>query len=156
MIGTADLGAIVANSTSLTLVFVAIALVTMLVWSQQKPRKDFPPGPRGWPLIGNLLEFRSEKAPHLIFLEYAKEYGEIFSIRARQRWTVVLNGASVIKEALLKKGVEFADRPKCLSRDLFSKGAQDIIFGQFSPRWKLHRKLAFSDFRYCRVFWKGA
>lgn len=44
-------------------------------------------------------------------MEYAKEYGDIFSIRVGQRWTVVLNGAATIKEALLKKGVEFANRP---------------------------------------------
>ncbi|KAJ8049055.1 Steroid 17-alpha-hydroxylase/17,20 lyase [Holothuria leucospilota] len=147
MLGLSDTGAIFENATSLTIASIAVALFTMLVWSQQKPRKDFPPGPRGWPVVGNLLEFRSEKALHIIFMEYAKKYGDIFSIRAGQRWTVVLNGAGVIKEALLKKGVEFADRPKCLSIDVFSGGSQDLMFGQFSPTWKLQRKLAFSAFR---------
>lgn len=45
----------IANFTSLTIATIAAALVAMFMWSQQKPRKDFPPGPRGWPLVGNLL-----------------------------------------------------------------------------------------------------
>lgn len=47
--------AVVANSTSLVLVTVTTGLVGLWIWSQQKPNKSFPPGPKGWPLIGNLL-----------------------------------------------------------------------------------------------------
>ncbi|KAJ8045775.1 Steroid 17-alpha-hydroxylase/17,20 lyase [Holothuria leucospilota] len=147
MLGLAESSGVVANSTSLVLVSVATALVGLWVWSQQKPRKDFPPGPKGWPLIGNILEFMSDTPPQIIFMEHAKKYGDIFSIRIGQRWTVILNGAAVIKEALLKKGIEFANRPSSFSIDLFSEGGKDIVFGQFTPTWKLHRKLAYSAFR---------
>lgn len=37
------------------------------------------------------------------------------SLRIGQQWTVVLNGADVIKEALLKNGMEFANRPNTFS-----------------------------------------
>ncbi|KAJ8046069.1 Cytochrome P450 1A1 [Holothuria leucospilota] len=147
MLGLAESGGVVPSSTSLALLSAATALVGLWVWSQQKPRKDFPPGPKGWPLIGNILEFRSDIPPHIIFMEHAKKYGDIFSIRIGQRWTVVLNGAAVIKEALLKKGVEFANRPSSYSIDLASEGGKNIVFGQFTPTWKLHRKLAYSAFR---------
>ncbi|PIK57532.1 putative steroid 17-alpha-hydroxylase/17,20 lyase [Apostichopus japonicus] len=140
--------AVVVNSTSLTLVTITTVLAGMWIWSQQKPTKNFPPGPKGWPLIGNILELaRNEKPAFVVFTEYAKEYGDIFSIRVGQRWAVVLNGAATIKEALLKKGVEFANRPTSVTIDLFTEGGQDIVFGQYSPSWKLHRKLAFSAFR---------
>ncbi|XP_071814401.1 steroid 17-alpha-hydroxylase/17,20 lyase-like [Apostichopus japonicus] len=140
--------AVVVNSTSLTLVTITTVLAGMWIWSQQKPTKNFPPGPKGWPLIGNILELaRNEKPAFVVFTEYAKEYGDIFSIRVGQRWAVVLNGAATIKEALLKKGVEFANRPTSFTIDLFTEGGQDIVFGQYSPSWKLHRKLAFSAFR---------
>ncbi|PIK61725.1 putative steroid 17-alpha-hydroxylase/17,20 lyase [Apostichopus japonicus] len=140
--------AVVANSTSLALVTITTALVGIWIWSQQKPTKDFPPGPKGWPLVGNIIDLaRNEKPASVVFTEYAKEYGDIFSIRVGQRWTVVLNGAATIKEALLKKGVEFANRPTSYTGDLFSEGGRDIAFGQYSPSWKLHRKLAFSAFR---------
>ncbi|KAJ8045772.1 Steroid 17-alpha-hydroxylase/17,20 lyase [Holothuria leucospilota] len=147
MLGLAESSGVVANSTSLVLVSAATALVGLWVWSQQKPRKDFPPGPKGWPLIGNILEFRGNTPPHIILMEQAKKYGDIFSIRIGQRWTVVLNGAALIKEALLKKGIEFANRPSSFSIDLFTEGGKDIAFGQFTPTWKLHRKLAYSAFR---------
>ncbi|XP_071813258.1 steroid 17-alpha-hydroxylase/17,20 lyase-like [Apostichopus japonicus] len=140
--------AVVANSTSLALVTITTALVGIWIWSQQKPTKDFPPGPKGWPLVGNIIELaRNEKPAFVVFTEYAKEYGNIFSIRVGNRWAVVLNGAATIKEALLKKGVEFANRTTSYTTDLFTEGGQDIAFGQYSPSWKLHRKLAFSAFR---------
>ncbi|PIK45362.1 putative steroid 17-alpha-hydroxylase/17,20 lyase [Apostichopus japonicus] len=116
--------------------------------STEQNTKDFPPGPKGWPLVGNIIELaRNEKPASVVFTEYAKEYGNIFSIRVGKRWAVVLNGAATIKEALLKKGVEFANRTTSYTTDLFTEGGQDIAFGQYSPSWKLHRKLAFSAFR---------
>ncbi|KAJ8036768.1 Cytochrome P450 1A1 [Holothuria leucospilota] len=147
MLSLIDSGTITANSTSLALVTAATALVGVWVWSQQKPRKDFPPGPKGWPLLGNILEFAGTKAAYDVLTEHAGTYGNIFSIRIGQRWTVVLNGVAVIKEALLKKGVEFANRPTSFTIDLVTEGGKSIVFGQFTPTWKLHRKLAFSAFR---------
>lgn len=55
MLGLAESGGIFVNSTSGILVSIATTLVALWVWSQQRPRKDFPPGPKGWPLIGNIL-----------------------------------------------------------------------------------------------------
>lgn len=139
---------VVTSSTSLALVTVTTALVGIWMWCQRKPTKDFPPGPKGWPLVGNIIELaRNEKPAYIAFVDYAKVYGNIFSIRVGQRWGVVLNGAATIKEALLKKGVEFANRPSSFTIELFTERGQDIVFGQYSPSWKLHRKLAFSAFR---------
>ena len=53
-------------------------------------------------------------------MELAKKYGDVFSIRVGQRWMVVLNGAEMIKEALVKKGVDFANRPTSYTSNIYS------------------------------------
>jgi hypothetical protein len=41
---------------------------------QRRKRFPYPPGPPGWPLIGNLLDI-PPSFPWLVFTEYSKKYG---------------------------------------------------------------------------------
>ena len=54
--------------------------------------------------------------PEVMFEKWSKEYGDVFSVKVGERWMVVLNGQEAIKEAVLKRGVEFAGRPDFYSR----------------------------------------
>lgn len=44
--------------------------------------------------------------------QLAGTYGDVFSLQLGQEWMVVLNGPTVLKEALVNKGDSVADRPK--------------------------------------------
>lgn len=44
--------------------------------------------------------------------QLAETYGDVFSIQLGQEWMVVLNGPTILKEALVNKGDSVADRPK--------------------------------------------
>eukprot|EP00058_Branchiostoma_floridae_P016376 XP_002601864.1 hypothetical protein BRAFLDRAFT_215356 [Branchiostoma floridae] len=73
--------------------------------------------------------------------DLAKKYGDVFSLKMGMTDVVVLNSLDTVKEAFVKKGVDFAGRPMILSMDIFSEGGKDIAFTDYSPTWKLHRKL---------------
>ncbi|XP_048833569.1 cytochrome P450 2J2-like isoform X2 [Brienomyrus brachyistius] len=91
------------------LTFLALFLI-LGVLIKQKVTKNFPPGPWSLPLVGDLFRIDASKI-HLQFAEFAKQYGNIFSLHLGQN-IVVVNGFKLMKEALVQHGENFADRPK--------------------------------------------
>ncbi|XP_077985288.1 cytochrome P450 2U1-like [Glandiceps talaboti] len=59
----------------------------------------------------------------------ANKYGNVYSIKLGNRVMVVLNGISAIKEALVKSGDDFADRPRNWATELFNPNYEGIIDG---------------------------
>ena len=57
--------------------------------------------------------------PEVIFKKWSKKYGDIIGFKVGERWMVALNGQEVIKEAMVKRGVEFAGRPEFYSSMLY-------------------------------------
>ena len=65
--------------------------------------KSLPPGPSGWPLLGNAYQLDGEK-PHETLTEWARTYGDLYSIRYllrdstkcnfRQKVTISINWKS--------------------------------------------------------------
>ncbi|XP_077989250.1 steroid 17-alpha-hydroxylase/17,20 lyase-like [Glandiceps talaboti] len=126
----------------LILTFVAVVVIFI---SFPPSHHGMPPGPCGLPLLGCV--FSVGRNPHKSFVNLAKKYGDIFSIKLGSHNIVVLNSIELVKEALLKKENDFMGRPYMYSIDIFTQGGKDIIFGDFGPTWKLHRKISHSAMR---------
>ncbi|KAG6908101.1 hypothetical protein DXG01_006138 [Tephrocybe rancida] len=73
-------------------------------------REPLPPGPRGYPLIGNVLDLPSTKQ-WLTFTEWGKQYGEIVSITVFGQPIIVLNSVKIANDMLDKKSNIYCDRP---------------------------------------------
>ncbi|KAJ1525879.1 hypothetical protein ONE63_009071 [Megalurothrips usitatus] len=79
--------------------------------------KDFPrrpPGPKAWPVIGNLHLLGEHSNPFLAFTALSKKYGDIFSMVLGTVPCVVVNNYDLIKEVLITKGSHFGGRPDFL------------------------------------------
>ncbi|XP_032592918.1 cytochrome P450 307a1-like [Drosophila grimshawi] len=72
------------------------------------------PGPRPWPIIGNLDILGRFKNPFRGFGTLTKHYGDIYSLTLGQTRCLVVNNLDLIREVLNKNGKFFGGRPDFL------------------------------------------
>lgn len=88
-----------------------------------------PPGPRPFPIIGNLACLDGYEVPYQAFDNLAKQYGPIISLRLGSVPTVVVNGIDNIKEVLITKASHFDSRPNFKRyHELFSGNKQNCKY----------------------------
>ncbi|KAG1876537.1 cytochrome P450 [Suillus subalutaceus] len=75
-----------------------------------KNATSYPPGPRGWPLVGNIQDMPQIK-PWLTFTEWGKKYGAISHVEVLGHHIIVLNSVKSAVDMLDKKGALYSDRP---------------------------------------------
>ncbi|NXX99810.1 CP1A5 protein, partial [Centropus bengalensis] len=133
----------VVSTTEVLLAAAVFCLVFLLIQSlrQHVPKgMKSPPGPRGYPILGNVLKLR--KDPHLVLTGLSQKYGDVMEVKIGTRPVVVLSGLETIKQALVKQGEDFMGRPDLYSSRHVTDG-QSLAFSPDSGEvWKARRKLA--------------
>lgn len=121
----------------------AILLLLSLVL-KHKPSKvpAIPPGPRSWPLIGNVLQMGNK--PHLSLTRLAQVYGPLMSLRLGTQLLVVGSSREAASEILKTHDRELSGR--CVPHVSFAKDPKlnaDSIAWTFecTDRWKFFRSL---------------
>ncbi|KAG0702324.1 cytochrome P450 [Suillus ampliporus] len=79
------------------------------VFTKKNPA-PYPPGPPGWPLVGNVLDMPHTK-PWLTFAEWGKKYGDISHVEILGQHIIVINSVKTTMEMLDKKSSVYSDRP---------------------------------------------
>uniref|UniRef100_A0A8C5PA05 Cytochrome P450 n=1 Tax=Leptobrachium leishanense TaxID=445787 RepID=A0A8C5PA05_9ANUR len=125
-------------------IVVMLFLINTFYDRNGQSNKNFPPGPRPLPIIGN-FHILDKKRPFRTFQELTRKYGSIFSFRMGLTKVVVLCGYDTVKDALVNHAEAFADRPYVpLFQEVF-KG-HGVIFAS-GENWKVMRRFALSTLR---------
>ncbi|KAK6918478.1 Cytochrome P450 [Dillenia turbinata] len=98
-----------------------------------------PPGPRGLPIIGNMLQLG--KMPHQTLTNWAKSYGPIMSIKLGSNQTIVISSSTLAKEALQKNDQIFVDRPMVDAMRALNHHEYSIAWLPASNKWRYLRKI---------------
>nr|XP_046250389.1 cytochrome P450 2F2-like [Scatophagus argus] len=132
---------------SVALLFVAVLL--FLLFCQTQRSKNFPPGPRPIPILGNLLDINLDN-PTADLERLAKCYGSIYSIFIGPRPAVVINGVQAVREALVNKAPDFSGRPQnqLISNAVRVKAhAPGVILADYNQGWREHRRFGLTTLR---------
>ena len=91
---------------------------------------NLPPGPRGWPLIGNLLQLGTQ--PHVVLAKMAASSynGGIMTVYLGPMRAVIVSDMALVKQALIRQADSFSDRelPPLLTQVFSVRGKICIYF----------------------------
>ncbi|CAH1264340.1 CYP2U1 [Branchiostoma lanceolatum] len=86
-------------------------------------------------------------APVLVFTDWSKTYGDVFTVYFGPRRTIVLNGYAAIHEALVKNAEDFSSRTQDQASFVPDGKTLGIVREPYGPKWKEHRKFALMSLR---------
>ncbi|PIA39173.1 hypothetical protein AQUCO_02700388v1 [Aquilegia coerulea] len=130
------------NLSTTALVFFVSVFLVLLSRKAKSKRVKLPPGPPGWPVVGNLFQLaRSGKQ----FFQYVRDlqpkYGPIFSLKLGTRTVIIVTSPELAHEALIEKGQVFANRPaEHATRAIFSSNKFTVNSAVYGPTWRSLRR----------------
>ncbi|XP_029600772.1 cytochrome P450 2K6 isoform X1 [Salmo trutta] len=131
--------------SGMSVMFITLNLIILIfIINRNTNPKNFPPGPRGLPLLGNTLNLDLKK-PYQTMMEMKDKFGPVFSIQMGLRKIVVLCGYEMVKEALVTQADQFAERPDIPLFKQITRG-NGIIFGH-GDSWRTIRRFTLTVLR---------
>ncbi|XP_076899624.1 cytochrome P450 84A1-like [Bidens hawaiensis] len=125
------------DSIQIPLILISLFTVSFLVWLRRKP---LPPGPMGWPVIGNMLMM--EQLTHRGLARLAKKYGGIFHLKMGFSHTIAVSSPEMAQQILQVQDHIFANRPATIAITYLTYNRVDMAFAVYGPFWRQMRKLS--------------
>lgn len=129
--------ALLALVSLLTLVF-----ITKIIYNNRRPGRKPPPGPKPWPVIGNLNLIGS--LPHHSIHSLSQKYGEIMLLKYGKFPVVVASSPEMAKQFLKVHDTVFASRPALANGKYTSYNYSGMNWAPYGPHWKQMRKICLS------------
>ncbi|OEL19713.1 Flavonoid 3'-monooxygenase [Dichanthelium oligosanthes] len=107
--------------------------------SASASKLPLPPGPRGWPVLGNLPQLGAK--PHHTMCAMARKHGPLFRLRFGSAEVVVAASAGVAAQFLRAHDANFSNRPPNSGAEHVAYNYQDLVFAPYGSRWRALRKL---------------
>ncbi|KAL3818804.1 hypothetical protein ACJIZ3_004709 [Penstemon smallii] len=121
------------------LIFFTIPLLFLFINISRFRRKPYPPGPKGWPLIGNMGMIN--QLTHRGLANLANQYGGILHLRIGFQHTVVVSSPDVARQVLQVQDNIFSNRPATIAISYLTYDRADMAFAHYGPFWRQMRKL---------------
>ncbi|KAL0289355.1 UNVERIFIED_CONTAM: Trimethyltridecatetraene synthase [Sesamum calycinum] len=126
--------------SSLALACLALAaFLYKAVFYRQQTKRNLPPGPKPWPIIGNLNLVGSIPHQSLHFL--SQKYGELMQLKFGTLPVVVASSPEMAKQFLRVHDTTFASRPALSAGKYTSYNYSDMTWAPYGPYWRQTRKI---------------
>lgn len=127
------------SAKPLFLFFIIPILLIFLLSRFILRRRPYPPGPRGWPLIGNTDMM--DQLTHRGLAELSQKYGGIFHLRIGFLHMVGISSPDAARQVLQVQDNIFSNRPANIAIKYLTYDRADMAFAHYGPFWRQMRKL---------------
>ncbi|XP_020554334.1 flavonoid 3'-monooxygenase-like [Sesamum indicum] len=121
------------------LVYVALLTFLSKIIYKRCPERKLPPGPKPWPIIGNLNLIGS--LPHQSLHLLSQKYGEIMQLKFGKFPVVVASSPEMAKQFLKVHDMAFAGRPALAAGKYTGFNYSDMAWASYGPFWRQARKI---------------
>lgn len=126
------------------ILFLFSVLIQLSRGNLSRKRKNLqPPGPPGWPILGNFFDLGA--APHQTLHKLKPKYGPVLRLKLGSVNTVVIQSAMAASEFFKKHDHDFCDRkcPTVLTAHNYYQGT--IAFGRYDKHWRMRRRICSTE-----------
>uniref|UniRef100_A0A5B7AMJ9 Putative aldehyde 5-hydroxylase n=1 Tax=Davidia involucrata TaxID=16924 RepID=A0A5B7AMJ9_DAVIN len=117
-----------------------VSLFFVLTFSALLRRKvPYPPGPKGLPVIGNMLMM--DQLTHRGLARLAKRYGGLFHLKMGGLHMVAVSTPDMAREVLQAQDNVFSNRPATVAISYLTYDRADMAFAHYGPFWRQMRKI---------------
>ncbi|CAK9143280.1 unnamed protein product, partial [Ilex paraguariensis] len=138
-------------SFSFSTVLLTALLFFLFVKNKSKPignksKLPLPPGPKPWPIVGNLPEMLRNKPVFQWIHNLMDEMNtEIACIRLGNVHVITVTSPELGREFLKNQDAIFSSRPICMAAELATNGYLAAILVPFGEQWKKMRRILASE-----------
>ncbi|KAF5338823.1 hypothetical protein D9758_012046 [Tetrapyrgos nigripes] len=108
------------------------------MFSRSKNPAPLPPGPKGIPIVGNILDMPSERE-WITFADWGAQYGGISSVTLMGQTMIIVNSTEVMEE-LDKKGSLYSDRPRLEMGGELVGYSKTLVLVPYGNRFRNYRR----------------
>eukprot|EP00253_Pinus_taeda_P017617 PITA_17617 len=109
----------------------------------KKRNSRLPPGPPGWPVVGNLLQLGHK--PYQTLFHLANRYGPLMSITLGRKTIVIVSSPDVAKEIVKTHDHIFASRTVIEAAKSLSHHKFSIIWAEHGSHWRMLRRISTTE-----------
>ncbi|KAN0078124.1 Cytochrome P450 [Tylopilus felleus] len=123
-------------------VFFVLLLAFYIVkrrWSRHPNNVHFPPGPKGFPLLGMALSIDISK-PWLTLYQWRKSFGDLIYTRVFTQDVLVINSAKVARDLMDLRSNIYSDRPGFSTTEPYGIQGGTMVL-PYGDTWRLHRRI---------------
>ncbi|KAI0301719.1 cytochrome P450 [Multifurca ochricompacta] len=119
-------------------------IIWFIIYLSKRSYRNLPPGPRGFPFIGNVLHAADRS--WLASPERKNEYGELMYISALGKSILVLNSQRVTIDLLEKRSNLYSDRPRYIAAGDYMTENLSFTFSPYDDLWRRFRRASVDSF----------